>query len=73
MRSVVLPQPHALVVLAGTENPVWYNSVFGSLLEAEFKAWEDEFIAGYEDKIVSDDEVINNAVAAFKQISANAQ
>ena len=64
---------YIVFVTAVSENPVWYNSVFGSLLEAELKAWEDEFIAGYEDKIVSDGEVINNAVTAFKQISANAQ
>lgn len=64
---------YIVFMTAVSENPVWYNSVFNSLLQAELKAWEDEFIAGYEDKIVSDDEVINNAVTAFKQISANAQ
>ena len=53
-----------------SEKPVWYQSVYNSLLEAELKAWEDEFIASYEDKIVADEEVINNAVAAFKQIAA---
>ncbi len=63
---------YIVFMTAVSENPVWYNSVYNSLLQAELKAWEDEFIAGYEDSIVSDDEVINNAVAAFKQIAANA-
>ncbi len=53
-----------------SEKPVWYQSVFNSLLEAEISAWEKNFISGYEDAIVSEDEVINNAVTAFKQIAS---
>ncbi len=64
---------YIVFMTAVSENPVWYNSVFNSLLEAELTEWEKDFASGYEDSIVTNDDVINNAVTAFKNITSSAE
>lgn len=48
------------------ENSVWYQSVLTSLVQAEKTSWESELLAEYESAVVSNDEVVDNAVAFIK-------
>ena len=52
------------------ENPVWYQSVLTSLIQAEKTTWESDLVEEYESAVVTNDEVIDKAV---KFIKANVQ
>lgn len=55
------------------ENPVWYQAVLTSLIQAEKSAWESDLVKEYESAVVTNAEIIDKAVKFIKSNMQQAQ